>query len=36
MGQQGVQEGGEKGGLEAVYGFPHRVWDVIETRGGGT
>jgi len=35
MGQQGVKEGGEKGGLEAVHRFPQRVWDVVGARGGG-
>jgi len=35
MGQQGVQEGGEKGGLEAVHGLPDRVRNVVGTRGGG-
>jgi len=34
MGQQGIQEGREKGGLEAVDRLPHRVWDVVGARGG--
>jgi len=35
MGQQGVMEGGEKGGLEAVHRFPYIVWDVVGAWGGG-
>ena len=35
MGKQGVQEGRKKGGLDAVYRFPHRVRDVIGARGRG-
>jgi len=35
VGQQGVQEGREKGGLDAVYGLPPRVRDVVWSRGGG-
>jgi len=35
VGQKGVKEGGKKGGLDAVYGLPHRVWDVVGARGGG-
>ena len=35
MGQEGVQEGGEKGWLEAVYGLPDTVRDVVGTGGGG-
>ena len=35
MGQQGVQEGRKKGGLDEVYRFPHRVRDVVWARGGG-
>jgi len=34
VGQQAVQEGRKKGGLDAVYRFPHRVRDVIWARGG--
>jgi len=30
-----VQEGGEKGGLEAVHRLPHRGWHVVRARGGG-
>ena len=33
VGQQGVQEGGKKGGLDVVYRLPHRVRDVVWTRG---
>jgi len=35
MGQQGVQEGGEKGGFEGVHRLPDRVWDVVGAQGGG-
>jgi len=35
MGQQGVQEGREKGRLETVYRFPQRVRDMVRARGGG-
>ena len=35
MGKQRVQEGGEKGWLDAVYILPHRVGDVIRARGRG-
>ena len=33
VGQPGVQEGRKKGGLDQVHRFPHRVWDVVGTRG---
>jgi len=35
VGQEGVQEGREKGGLETVHRFPHRVRDMVGARGGG-
>jgi len=35
VGQQGVQEGRKNEGLDPVYRLPHRVWDVVGTRGGG-
>jgi len=35
VGQQGVQEGRKKGGSDAVYRVPHRVRDVVRSRGGG-
>jgi len=35
MGQLGVQEGGEKRGLEATHGLPNQVRDVVGARGGG-
>ena len=35
VGQQGVQEGRKKGGLDAVHRLPHRVRDVVWSRGGG-
>ena len=35
MGQQGVQEEGEEGGLEAVHGFSDQVRNVVGTGGGG-
>jgi len=35
VGQQGVQEGRKKGGLDVVYRLLHRVWDVVWSRGGG-
>jgi len=35
VGQQGVQEGRKKGGLDAVYRLPHRIRDVVWARGGG-
>ena len=35
VGQQGVQEGSKKGGLDAVYRLPHRVRDVVRSRSGG-
>ena len=35
MGQQGVQEGRKKGGLDAVYRLPHRVRDVVWSSSGG-
>jgi len=35
VGQQGVQEGRKKGGLDAVYRLPYRVRDVVGARGGG-
>jgi len=35
VGQQGIQEGGKKGGLDVVYGLPHGVQDVVGARGGG-
>ena len=35
MGQQGVEEGRKKGELDPGHRLPHRVWDVVVTRGGG-
>jgi len=35
VGQQGVEEGRKKGGLDSVHRLPHRVRDVVGTRGGG-
>jgi len=35
VGQQGVQEGRKKGGFYAVYRLPHRVRNVVWSRGGG-
>ena len=35
MCQQRVQEGRKKGGLDVVYTLPHRVWDVVWSRGRG-
>ena len=35
VGQQGIEEGRKKGGLDPVHRLPHRVWDVVGTRGGG-
>jgi len=35
VGQQGIQEGRNKGGLDVVYGLPHGVRDVVGARGGG-
>ena len=35
VGQQGVEEGGKNGGLDAVYRPPHRVWDLVGARGRG-
>jgi len=35
VGQLGVQEGREKGGIDAVYRLPHRIGDVIRSRGEG-
>jgi len=35
VGQQGVQEGRKKGGLDPVYRLPHRVRDVVRSRSGG-
>jgi len=35
MGKVGVQEGRKKGGFDAVYRLPHRIWDVVSARCGG-
>ena len=35
VGQQGVQEGGKEGGLEAVHRLPNRVRNVVGAGGGG-
>ena len=35
MGQQGVQEGGEKERFDPMYRLPHRVRDMVGARGGG-